>query len=208
MEEGKTLLADIAKMCVAFWLACVIREPLHEYGHYWAASALGIDTYIDGDRVILVTAEPIPEQASTLLFLAGGIISGSVLLFLFFLLRKPYAYGLLPLVAAELAYAPFDGTPLGYLIGACAMIGMWAVIVGLRLIGFRRADDARNRPQGDPFSSLNEPNHALFQAAKARDAWRALGSPARVPIVRRNRGAPNRVECRDTRSPSRVTSDY
>ncbi len=163
----KALLTEVLKMSVASCLAWVIYLPLHEYGHYWAASALGIDTYIDGDRVIPVTAGPIPEAASTLFRLAGGIVAGSVLLSLFFLLKKPYAYGVLPLAAGEFAYSPFDGTPFGYAIGLAAMAGAWALLVGPRLIRFVRVEGAWDHRRRDLFPSRGGRGHALPPGANA-----------------------------------------
>ena len=137
----RELLDNVLKMsAVAGFLHLFVEVPLHEYGHYWAASLLGVPMVVDGERTLWATSQAIPPMAREIILAAGGVCAGSLLLALFFLVRRPYAFGILPLVAANFAYAPLDGTTLGFDAGLIALVVVWLAIFGVflaRFLGWR-----------------------------------------------------------------------
>lgn len=144
----REFLGNVLKMsAVAGFLHLFVEVPLHEYGHYWAGSLLGVPMVVDGERTWWATSEMVPPTARAVILLAGGVCAGSLLLALFFLVRRPYRFGILPLVAANFAYAPLDGTALGYDVGLVALVGVWLAIFGVflaRFLGWQRPS-ARER---------------------------------------------------------------
>lgn len=137
--DEKELVGNVLAMsAVAGFFHTFLEVPLHEYGHYWAASLLGVPMYIDGERAIWASGQMVPPGTRDLIYLSGGLCAGSLLLVVFFLMRKPYRYGLLPLVAANFAYAPLDGTAVGFDVGLTALIAVWICLFGIFLARFLR----------------------------------------------------------------------
>ena len=135
--DEKDLLDNVLAMsAVAGFFHTFAEVPLHEYGHYWAASLLGVPMYIDGERAIWASSQIVPPGTRDLIYLSGGLCAGSLLLGVFSLVRKPYRYGLLPLVAANFAYAPLEGTTVGFDVGLIALIAVWICLFGIFLARF------------------------------------------------------------------------
>lgn len=127
--DEKEFLGNVLKMSgVAAFAHLFVEVPLHEYGHYWTASWLGAPMYLDGSRVIWATDQVVPPATHGLILLAGGLCAGVLLLILYAIMKAPYRHGLLPLVAANLAYAPLDATQSGDALGLVALVGVWAAI--------------------------------------------------------------------------------
>lgn len=141
--DEKELLGNVVKMSGTAWfLHGLVETPLHEYGHYWAATLLGYPVVLDGERALWASARAVPPLAHGIIFAAGGLTAGLVLLALFFLTRPPYRTGLLPLIAAEFAYAPLDATGAGNALGLLAFLGVWALVFSAafaRFLGWHRA---------------------------------------------------------------------
>lgn len=143
--DEKELFGNVLRMsAVAWFVHTFVETPLHEFGHYWAASLLGVHAVIDGEITVgAAVGQVLPPVSRTLFFLAGGLCAGSLLLVLSLLMKKPYRYGLFPLVAAEFAYAPFDATTLGYALGLAALLVVWGLIFGgflARFLGRGKAE--------------------------------------------------------------------
>ncbi len=149
--DEKEFLGNVLKMsAVAWFMHTFVEVPLHEYGHYWAASLLRVPMYIDGERLIWATSQAVSPIAHTLIFASGGLTAGVLLLILFFLMRRPYSYGLIPLVAANWAYAPFDGMTLGFDLGLIALVAVWLLLFGFflaRFLGWGRPKAAAESPR-------------------------------------------------------------
>ncbi len=134
----KELIGSLVKLFVVAPIMPFIATPLHEFGHYWAATILGIDSYIDGYRVVLANPEQLTSSALGFVYLAGGLTAGSFLVFLFLVMARPYRYGTLPLIAAEFAYAPFDATTAGHALHLAVFSGTCVLIASVYLIRFLR----------------------------------------------------------------------
>ena len=110
-----------------------ILLPIHEYGHYVVGRLFGLDGTIAFDRVNFtsVPAGITPWQI-ILVKLAGGVISGAVLLALAAISQKPHGYGFLPVAIASFAYAPLDGLGLfSQAVFGIVLVGMTFTIVML-----------------------------------------------------------------------------
>ncbi len=144
--DEKEFLGNVLKMsAVAGFLHAFVEVPLHEYGHYWAASLFGVRMYVDGQQTIWATNQPIPPLAHALILLSGGLCASVLLAVLYVLMRKPYRYGLLPLIAANLVYAPFDGQSLGFDLGLVALVVVWLLTFGVFLARFLHGTGERGR---------------------------------------------------------------
>lgn len=127
--DEKAFLGTVLKMsAVAGFIHTFVETPLHEYGHYWAASWLGAPMYIDGERSFWIAGQAVSAMTQGIVSLAGGLVAGILLLALFFLVKAPYRDGLVPLIAAQFAYAPLDGTLLGDALGLAALGVVWAFL--------------------------------------------------------------------------------
>ncbi len=130
-SDEKEFLGNVLKMsAVAWFFHTVVDVPLHEYGHYWAASLFGVPMYVTGQQTIWATNQAIPSLTHTLVLLSGGMTASLILVILFILTKKPYRYGFLPLIAANLAYAPFDSLPIGFDLGLIALVAVWLMVFG------------------------------------------------------------------------------
>ncbi len=137
--EEKGLWGNVARLSAVAVLAHVFIEvPVHEYGHYWVASLLGIPVYMNGDQVVWATTQVLAPFTRTLIFLSGGLCAAALLLVLFAVMRKPYRDGVLPLAVANLAYAPLDATNLGRELGLVAFGVAWAAIILVYIVRFLR----------------------------------------------------------------------
>ncbi len=147
--DEKEFLGNVLKMsAVAWFVHTFVETPLHEYGHYWAASLLGTPIYIDGERTIWSSTQVVPPLVHALIFFAGGLCAGSVLIALLLVMKTPYRNGLLPLIAAEFAYAPLDGTMIGDLAGLAALLIVWGLVFGVDCARF--LGGSRPTPRLDP----------------------------------------------------------
>lgn len=135
--DEKELLGNVVKIsAVAGFVHFFVEVSLHEYGHYWVASLLGAPMVIDGERSLWAAGQVVPPATQALVMASGGLIAGLLLLGLYVFLRKPYRYGLLPLVAANFAYAPLDATMAGRELGLLALVMVWIVIFGVYFARF------------------------------------------------------------------------
>lgn len=135
--DEKAFLGHVLSFsAVAGFLQFFVEVPLHEFGHYWAASFVGVPMYIDGERTIFATGEVVPAETRAIIFLAGGLFAGCMFLVLFLLVRVPYRDGFLPLIAAEFAYMPLDGTMEGSEFGLIALVVVWGLIFTVYLARF------------------------------------------------------------------------
>ncbi len=135
--DEKEFLGNVLKMsAVAWFLHTFVEVPLHEFGHYWAASLLGVPMYVDGEQTLWATNQAIPSLTHGLILLSGGLSASLILAVLFFLTKKPYRNGILPLIAANLAYAPFDSAPIGFDLGLIALAAVWLLLFGGLLARF------------------------------------------------------------------------
>ncbi len=147
--DEKEFLGNVLKVsAVAGFVHAFLEAPLHEYGHYWAASWLGTPLYIDGPRTIWATTRTVPPLAQAIISLSGGLCAGAVLVVLFLLMKAPYRNGILPLIAAEFAYAPLDGTMLGDVLGLAALLIVWGLVFGVEVVRFLRG--GRSAPRSSP----------------------------------------------------------
>lgn len=136
-RDEKEFLGNVLSMAaVAWFFHSFVEVPLHEYGHYWAASMLGVPAFVEGERTFWGMNEAVSPPASALISLAGGLCAAALLVVLFFLMRRPYRFSLLPLIAANLAYAPFDSQTFGSEVGLVAMLLVWFCVFGMFLVRF------------------------------------------------------------------------
>ncbi len=116
--SGRHLLSDIAKVCVAMAAVHVlIDEPTHEMGHSLAALALGFQWDFLLHVFVAAPGTIVSPTTIALIDVAGGLFSGAILSVLALIVPPPYRNGIVPLAAAEFAYAPFDPSVLGDAIG-------------------------------------------------------------------------------------------
>lgn len=94
-----------------------LAMPIHEYGHYWAATGLGLEAYIEGDTTRIKRPPEADNWKIPIIRMAGGIFNIVVFAGLFILFRQPYRYALVPTIAVNAFYFPFDGEPLAQMIG-------------------------------------------------------------------------------------------
>lgn len=157
-DDEKELLGNLAKTsAVAWFFHTFVETPLHEYGHYWAASLLGAPMVIDGDRTFWAASQVVAPLPRTLIFLSGGLVAGTILLVLFALMKAPYRNGLLPLIAAQFAYAPLDATNLGDWLGLVALMVVWGWLAGVYLTRFLGWGWARSRSPAHSASPTVDP---------------------------------------------------
>jgi len=131
-ELASRLLENVAKAFSAYVLAFAVLLPVHEFGHYWAATALGYGSTIHGARTCVPLADP-ASGAFRVILLSGGGLAGLVMVFLYATGKTPYRYGFLAWAIEEFLYAPMDGQswghyPSGVAIGvgiAVALLGLW-----------------------------------------------------------------------------------
>ncbi len=144
----RRLFTDIAKIVTALtFVHMFVETPLHELGHLLAASAYGLPARVEaGDTIVTTNSATVPP----LVYLSGGLLAGCSLLLLSFAIKNPYRRGILPLVAAEFAYAPFDSTTLGYAVGLASLFVVLAGIMPMYVLRFMRA----KVPQPDPQRSI------------------------------------------------------
>lgn len=137
--DERQFLGNVLKVsAVTGFVHAFVETPLHEFGHYWAAALLGVPVYIDGPRVVWASAGPPLPPVHTLILLSGGLWAGSLLWVLALLLKAPYRNGLLPLIAAEFAYAPGDGTAMGAWVGFAAFGIVFGLIAAVEFARFLR----------------------------------------------------------------------
>ncbi len=116
--SGRHLLSDIAKFCVALAAFHVlIDEPSHEMGHWVTAMALGFQWDFLHHAFVAGSGTIVSPTAVALIDMAGGLFSGAILSVLALIVPPAYRNGIVPLAAAEFAYAPFDPSVLGDAIG-------------------------------------------------------------------------------------------
>lgn len=135
----------LLKMCFALWIAFLfVGRPAHELGHYLAASALGVDGTVSGSAFVASTGA-VPEDAWAIITASGGLTAALALFLVSLVVRPPYRAGILPLIAAELAYAPFDGTAIGLALGSIAVIAVLGGMASLYALDFLHPRPSRER---------------------------------------------------------------
>jgi len=121
-------------MAVLVFSYLVLLTPIHEYGHHWTATALGVDTYIEGGRTFWKNGvSGVPQWKIDAIALAGGFLSAAVFGVLFIVARPPYRAGFYPLIVSGLAYAPLDGTETGHIVAGVTLLLSWGWIIWLTL---------------------------------------------------------------------------
>ncbi len=141
VARGGDLLRDFFKMLAVLWAGYTfVDRPLHEFGHFFAATMLGVQSRVQGGSLIIAAGQDVAPWAIGLISLSGGLIAGVGLVLLFAVIGKPHRNGILPILAAELAYAPFDGTILGNVLGLFAFAFVLSVIVAVHMSVILRAE--------------------------------------------------------------------
>ncbi len=156
-RDERELLSTLAKMSAAIWFVnAFVEHPLHEFGHYWAASWLGTPAVIDGYRLVWTTSLPVPPFARGVIALSGGLFAGSLLLVLTAFMKTPYRSSLLPLVAGEWSYAVLDGTGAGNQLGLLAFTVVALPVFGTVFVRFLRgpAEECAELPLGMDRSAI------------------------------------------------------
>lgn len=167
------LLRDFFIMLAVLWAGCTfVDRPLHEFGHFFAATLLGVQSHVQGNALIIMAGQDVAPWAMDLISVSGGLIAGVGLFLLFAVIGKPYRNGILPILAAELAYAPFDGTILGQGLGVIAFASVFSAIVAVHLSAILRAE------------GRTDPSESRERAARYRDCLTEYRNwlDGRVPI--------------------------
>ncbi len=167
--SGRHLFSDIAKFCLAMAVVHVlIDDPSHEMGHWFAALALGVQW--DSLRHAFVAAEGtiVSPTAIALIDVAGGLFSGAILSVLAFIVPRPYRNGIVPLAAAEFAYAPFDPSVLGDAIGLAVF---FVATGGIAFVYARHYLAARDEP-----AVVEDPVAELARRARFLECLRRFGA--------------------------------
>ncbi len=126
-----------------------LERGLHELGHLVGGIILGLSPRFVGGEIIVPPAALLSPAVRYAFYLSGGLFAGAVLLLGARILKGPYRYGLLPLAAAELSYAPFDSTTIGDGLGLAAFaisVGAIAGSLFVRYAGSRRPPRDALRP--------------------------------------------------------------
>lgn len=152
--EAREFLVRLFKMAFALWIAFLfVGRPVHELGHYMAASALGVAGSVRGSAFVLSADGAVPAGAWAIIAVSGGLSAALALSLASFIVRPPYRTGILPLIAAELAYAPFDGTTIGLVTGSVAMTVVLGGVASLFALDFLRPRQSRDSTSRPPWRS-------------------------------------------------------